>query len=46
VECKCAKILIVDDEPTNILALTLMLSKFALKADSSLNGKECLIKLE
>jgi CheY-like chemotaxis protein len=34
--------MVVDDEPTNIFALTLLLKKYHLKADNAYNGLECL----
>lgn len=37
-QCKHPKILIVDDEGTNIFALNLLLNKLGFKSDSANNG--------
>ncbi len=38
VSCECAKVLIVDDEQINIMALTIMLNIFGLKSTYVYNG--------
>ena len=45
-QCTCHSILIVDDEPVNIFALTLLLKKLDLESESAMNGVECLRKVK
>ena len=40
--CDHAKILLVDDEGNNIIALNLLLRKFGYKADSANNGESAI----
>ena len=44
VECKCNKVLIVDDDGSNISALEMMLSHFNIKADTACDGREAVLK--
>ena len=43
--CECPKILIVDDNPFNILALETILSSLRIKFESVYNGRSCLEKI-
>ena len=42
VKCECPKVLVVDDEPMNILALTMICKQFKIKLDTSLSGEAAL----
>jgi CheY-like chemotaxis protein len=45
--CPCPKVLIVDDEPFNLIALEGLLQSFGVKsAAKAYNGKDALAKLE
>jgi len=44
-QCNCKEILIVDDNPYNIMALKTLLCKHNLKIDEANDGFECLSKL-
>ena len=42
-KCNCSKVLIVDDEPFNIVALEFLFKQFGVdKIDRAFNGKEAL----
>jgi PleD family two-component response regulator len=45
INCKCAKILVVDDEPFNILCIQKMLDNLDLKIDKANNGIEAFEKV-
>jgi len=38
-KCECPKVLVVDDEPMNILALTMICKQFRIKLDTALSGE-------
>lgn len=42
--CKCNKVLVVDDDGSNIFAMEMLLSHFKIKADSAHNGKQAIVK--
>ncbi len=44
--CKCSKILIVDDDTFNLTALDMILSKLTFTCDWALNGKEAVDKIK
>jgi CheY-like chemotaxis protein len=45
--CKCAKVLIADDEPFNLIALEGLLHQFNVgSVDKAYHGKEALAKIE
>jgi CheY-like chemotaxis protein len=45
INCECAKILVVDDEPFNILCIQKLLDNWELKIDKANNGLEALEKV-
>lgn len=42
--CKCNKVMIVDDDGSNIAAIEMLLSHFKISADKAYNGREALNK--
>ena len=44
--CSCEKILVVDDDPFNLLCMEIILKKLDLKCCKALNGKEAINKIE
>ena len=44
-QCNCAQVMVVDDEPFNVMTLVQLLSKSNLKCLTAYNGSDALIKI-
>ena len=44
--CKCPRVLIVDDDPFNLTALEQILSRLKVSCDTAFNGKEAIEKIQ